>query len=150
MLKVDSTLLWVFLQGRDKVEGSSQTCQSRSGIVDKALSPKASPTETNLNVNKGEIKNLTWMIKILLGKNLLANPTQPNLNTWEKYCLASWAVSIPPWWWWFFCTYIRKRSILLLECFDIIIHKCGTQNHKHALICIAWYALQMIKMIIIV
>ena len=56
MLKVDSTLLWVFLQGRDKVEGSSQTCQSRSGIVGKALAPKTSPTETNLNVNKEEIK----------------------------------------------------------------------------------------------
>ena len=49
--KVDPALLRLLLQGQDTVEGSSQTSQSQSGIVDKALSPKTSPTGNSLSLN---------------------------------------------------------------------------------------------------
>ena len=49
--KVDLALLRLLSQVQDRVEGSSQTSQSRFGIVDKALSPKASPTGNSLSLN---------------------------------------------------------------------------------------------------
>ena len=86
--KVDfGLLLWLFLRGWYKAEESSQTCQSRSDIVGKALPPKASPTETNLNVNHGREKGPKigkWYLrKILHGKNLSAGKPNPTKFWWE-------------------------------------------------------------------